>query len=111
MIKPRFQELIGKMRKKFKTPILDANQSISSIGVNGVSSEIEDAEKLHGLWNNELRTVQNNCLHLQIWPIDLDGMYVGIFTKVFMSKTWLIIYMYGASLKQSVSYYRQTKYD
>ena len=73
MIKPRFQELIGKMRKKFKTPILDANQSISSIGVNGVSSEIEDAEKLHGLWNNELRTVQNNCLHLQIWPIDLDS--------------------------------------
>ena len=57
MIKPRFQELIGKMRKKFKTPILDANQSISSIGVNGVSSEIEDAEKLHGLWNNELRRV------------------------------------------------------
>ena len=49
VIKPRFQELIGKMRKKFKTPILDANQSISSIGVNGVSSEIEDAEKLHGL--------------------------------------------------------------
>ena len=49
VIKPRFQELIGKMRKKFKTPVLDANQSISSIGVNGVSSEIEDAEKLHGL--------------------------------------------------------------
>lgn len=49
VIKPRFHELIGKMRKKFQMPILDANQSISSIGVNGVISEIEDAEKLHGL--------------------------------------------------------------
>ena len=72
VIKPRFHELIGKMRKKFQMPILDANQSISSIGVNGVSSEIEDAEKLHGLWKNELRTVQSNSLNFQIWPIDLD---------------------------------------
>ena len=47
MIKPRFQELINKMRKKFDMSILDANQSISSI-TNGIS-EIVDAEKLHGL--------------------------------------------------------------
>ena len=25
---------------------------------------------------NELRTVQNNCLHLQIHPISLDYMYI-----------------------------------
>ena len=45
--KPRFQELITKMRKKFDAPILDANQSIKSL-TNGVS-EIVDAEQLHGL--------------------------------------------------------------
>ena len=60
------------MRKKFQMPILDANQSISSIGVNGVSSEIEDAEKLHGLWKNKLRTVQSIFLNLQIWPITVS---------------------------------------
>ena len=47
VIKPRFQELINRMRKKFDMPILDANQSISS-NANGIS-EIVDAEKLHGL--------------------------------------------------------------
>ena len=47
VIKPRFQELINRMRKKFDMPILDANQSISS-NTNGIS-EIVDAEKLHGL--------------------------------------------------------------
>ena len=48
VIKPRFQELITKMRKKFEdTPILDANQSITSL-TNGIS-EIVDAEQLHGL--------------------------------------------------------------
>ena len=25
---------------------------------------------------NELRIIQNNYLHLQIWPIDIDGMQV-----------------------------------
>ena len=27
----------------------------------------------YSLLKNELRTIQNNCLHLQIWPINLDG--------------------------------------
>ena len=46
----------------------------------------------YSLLKNKLRTVKNNFLHLQIWPIDLDrGEYTSLCPDIASGKNYWVL--------------------